>query len=245
MLAHRRPNALPKGAGCGGAPPSTPPFGLIFDMDGVVVDNMGHHVRAWGAFFKSRGIKLKRAEFYEETSGMPTRDVLSFYFKRRVSKAEADRLGPQKEELYRRIYGPRMKPARGLVPFLKASRKAGFRLGLGTGSDRENIDFILDGLKIRRFFHAVVGARDVKRGKPHPETFLKAARRMGVRPEHCLVLEDSLLGEKSAKRAGMKVIAVTTAHKVAEFSSPALSIRDFSRITPGLVRELLSQRRGT
>lgn len=222
--------------------PSLPCCGLIFDMDGVVVDNMSHHVRAWGAFFKSRGIKLEVGEFYEETSGMPTRDVLSFYFKRRVSKAEADRLGPQKEEFYRRIYGPKMKPARGLLPFLRAARKAGFRLALGTGSDRENIDFILDGIKIRRFFHVVVGARDVKRGKPHPETFLKAARRMGVSPGRCLVFEDSLLGEKSAKRAGMKVIAVTTAHKAGEFSAPVLSIRDFSRITPAALREILSAR---
>ncbi|MFA6092550.1 MAG: beta-phosphoglucomutase family hydrolase [Elusimicrobiota bacterium] len=200
---------------------------FLFDLDGVIADNMRFHASAWRRFFLERGIRLDMPEFYAKTSGMPTRDVLAYYFRRPVPKAEADRLTGEKEALYRRLYRPRMKPLPGLRLFLRRARKQGFALGVGTGSKADNAGFILDGLRLRPAFDAVVCACEVRRGKPHPETFLKLARRLKVRPKDCIVFEDSLLGEESGLRAGMRVVAVSTSHPRRDFRSPIRVIKDF------------------
>jgi beta-phosphoglucomutase len=201
---------------------------LLFDMDGVVCHNMPHHTEAWRLFFLDQGIIMKVPEFLSKTAGMPTRDVLAYYFKRRVPKREADFLAAQKELLYRTFYRAERKPAKGLLAFLKESRRRGYKLGLGTGSVGANVGFILDGLKLRKYFDAVVTGADVSKGKPHPETFLKLAKKLEVSPANCLVFEDALLGEEAARRAGMQVVAITTSHKAAEFKTNT-ALRDFLR----------------
>ncbi|MBI3547869.1 MAG: beta-phosphoglucomutase family hydrolase [Elusimicrobia bacterium] len=210
---------------------------LLFDMDGVVCHNMPDHARAWIVFFRRRGIELKLPEFFRETMGMPTREVLAYYFKRKVSASEADRLTDTKEALYRRLYAPRRRALAGLRAFLKAARAAEHPIGLGTGSRKDNVDFIIDGLDLRSSFDAIVDAGDVKRGKPDPETFLKLADRLRTPPRRCVVFEDSLLGEEAARRAGMKVVAITTSHRADEFRHAALRVRNFSglslRMIPG------------
>lgn len=216
---------------------------FLFDMDGVVVHNMPAHTEAWRRFFAARGIVLERREFLEKTMGMPTREVLAYYFKRPVEPAEAGKLAAVKEELYRELYGPKRRAARGLRAFLKASRAAGLRLGLGTGSMDDNVDFILDGLSLRGWFEAVVTGADVKKGKPDPETFLALADRLKTRPRDCVVFEDSLLGEEAARRAGMAVVAVTTSHKPAEFQGPALCVADFTKLRPSVVSARLDRPR--
>lgn len=208
---------------------------FLFDMDGVVVHNMPAHMEAWRIFFRGHGIELEPREFLEKTMGMPTRDVLAYYFKRRVSAEEARAHAERKETLYRQLYAPRRRAAAGLRGLLAAARRAGARLGLGTGSREDNISFILDGLRLRASFDAVVGADDVRRGKPHPETFLALADRLGVAPRDCVVFEDSLLGERAAKSAGMPVVAVTTSHAAGEFRRPVLAVRDFRALTPAAV----------
>ena len=211
------------------------PKGLLFDMDGVVCRNMPAHTEAWRRFFRGRGIEIDTRDFLENTMGMPTRDVLSYYFKRLVPPAEAARLSAVKESLYRKLYGPKRRAAPGLRRFLSAARTAGHRLGLGTGSKEDNVAFILDGLGLRASFDAVVGAGDVRKGKPDPETFLTLAERLKVRPRDCVVFEDALLGTEAARRAGMAVVAVTTSHGAEEFSGTALAVRDFIGLTPARV----------
>ena len=218
------------------------PAAYLFDMDGVVCHNMPAHTEAWRRFFRGHGIELEVREFLEKTMGMPTRDVLAYYFKRSVPPEEAALHAHKKETLYRRIYLPRRRAAAGLRSFLKAAKTAGLKLGLGTGSKDDNITFILDGLKLRAGFDAVVGAGDVKRGKPHPETFLTLAERLKVRPKDCVVFEDSLLGEEAARRAGMAVVAVTTSHRAHEFRSPVLAVRDFRTLTPHGLRAIMRAR---
>jgi len=202
-------------------------------MDGVVCHNMPAHAEAWRRFFRRHGVELELREFLEKTMGMPTRDVLAYYFKRPVPSEEALAHADVKETLYRRLYRPRRRCAAGLRRFLALSRRGGVKVGLGTGSREDNIAFILDGLKLRGSFDAVVGAGDVRRGKPDPETFLTLAERLGARPRDCVVFEDSLLGEEAARRAGMAVVDVTTSHRAHEFRAPILAVPDFRRLAPG------------
>lgn len=213
---------------------------LLFDMDGVVVDNMAAHTEAWRLFFLDHGIRLPIGEFLSKTSGMPTRDVLSYFLKRTLPQREAEFLSAQKELLYRSLYREKRRPARGLVPFLRQAKSLGFKLGLGTGSRQDNVSFILDGLKLRQHFDAIVTGGDIRRGKPHPETFLTLARRLGVPPRRCLVFEDALLGEKAAVRAGMRVVALTTSHPARRFRRCLAAAKDFNRFSAHRLLEKLT-----
>ncbi|MDE2144048.1 MAG: beta-phosphoglucomutase family hydrolase [Elusimicrobia bacterium] len=216
--------------------------GFLFDMDGVVCDNMGAHVQAWREFFRGQGIEIETRDFLVNTMGMPTRDVLAYYFKRAVPPAEAAAHADVKEKLYRTLYGPKRRAAPGLRRFIAAARAEGGRLGLGTGSKDDNVSFILDGLKLRAGFDAVVDGGEVKKGKPDPETFLTLADKLKVKPRRCVVFEDSLLGEEAARRAGMAVVAVTTSHRADEFRHAALAVRDFRGLATATVRGLAPRR---
>jgi beta-phosphoglucomutase family hydrolase len=208
-------------------------------MDGVVCDNMPAHEEAWRRFFRERGIEIDLKDFRENTMGMPTREVLRYYFKRDVPADEAAELAVSKEALYRELYLPDRRPAPGVVEFLKAARADGHKLGLGTGSREDNVTFILDGLGLRSLFDAVVDASMVVRGKPDPETWLTLAGKLGVAPTSCVVFEDSLLGEEAARRAGMAVVGIATSHREDEFRHAALARRDFRGLTPGRVAGLI------
>lgn len=205
---------------------------FLFDMDGVIVDNMAVHAEAWRLFFRERGLRINLAEFHARTAGMPSHEVLVYYFKRPVSRKEAAALTAAKEQTYQKLYRAQMAPLKGLLKFLKSAKALGLKLGVGTGGAETNVDFILDGLQLREHFDAIVSAKSVRRGKPHPETFLLLARRLGVAPTRCVVFEDSLLGEEAARRAGMEVVAVTTSHAAAHFKKSFLAVKNFSGLNP-------------
>ena len=208
-------------------------------MDGVVCHNMPAHEEAWRRFFRGHDIEIDLKDFRENTMGMPTREVLVYYFKRPVPPAEAHAHAVIKEELYRKLYLPKRRTAPGLRRFLSLARAAGCRMGLGTGSKDDNVTFILDGLDLRDSFDAVVDGGDVKKGKPDPETFLILADKLKVLPRDCVVFEDSLLGTEAARRAGMKVAAVTTSHRADEFPGVAMTLRDFRKLGVAALRDLL------
>jgi beta-phosphoglucomutase family hydrolase len=217
-------------------------IGLLFDMDGVVCDNMAAHTEAWRVFFREYKIEIETRDFLVNTMGMPTRDVLVYYFKRPVGSDEAARCAAVKEKLYRELYAPKRRAAPGLRRFLAVARAEGGRIGLGTGSRDDNVSFILDGLKLRPAFDAVVDGGEVKKGKPDPETFLTLADKLKTRPRDCVVFEDALLGEEAARRAGMAVVAITTSHRADEFKHARLTARDFRKLVPATVRALAARR---
>ena len=214
-------------------------IGFLIDMDGVVCHNMPAHEEAWTSFFRGRGIEIDLDDFRSNTMGMPTREVLRYYYKRDVPPEEAHEAAAVKETLYRKLYLPERAPAKGLMAFLKGARAGGYRVGLGTGSKDDNVSFILDGLDLRPWFDAVVDGGMVTKGKPDPETFLILADKLKVAPKNCVVFEDSLLGEEAARRAGMPVVAITTSHREDEFKHAALRVRDFTTLSPAKAAALL------
>lgn len=210
-------------------------------MDGVVCHNMPAHEEAWTRFFKTKGIDIEMNDFRTNTMGMPTREVLRYYYKREVPPAEAHEAAVVKETLYRELYLPHRAAAKGLIPFLKGSRAGGYKAGLGTGSKDDNVSFILDGLELRSWFDAIVDGGMVTKGKPDPETFLILADKLKVKPENCVVFEDSLLGEEAARRAGMKVVAITTSHRADEFKYAALKAADFTTLSAAKAAALIKE----
>lgn len=204
---------------------------LLFDMNGVVVDDMAFHERAWMALAARHGRALTADEFRREMSGRRNRDNLRHVFGESLLDGEARAYQLEKEQAYRESYRPHLAPLGGLVPLLAAARETGRRTALATSAPKENIDFVLDGLALRQAFDVVVGEAEVRRAKPDPEIYLTAASRLGVDPRECVVFEDSLAGVASGQAAGMPVVGLTTTHRADELRHCALVIADFRGLT--------------
>jgi beta-phosphoglucomutase len=214
---------------------------LLFDMNGVMVDDMPFHERAWIALAARHGNTLTTDEFRREMSGRRNRDNIRHIFGDALSDAEVHAYQIEKEEAYRDAYRPYRAPLSGLVPLLVEARAAGLRVAVVTSAPKENVDFVLDGLDLRRQFDVVVGEEDVQRSKPDPEIYLLAALRLGVDSERCIVFEDSLAGIASGVAAGMTVVGVTTTHKPDELRHCALVIADFRSLTIAELARLTSR----
>jgi beta-phosphoglucomutase len=206
---------------------------FIFDMDGTLVDNMRYHSQAWMALFESLGIQLDADEFQRRTAGKTNPEILREIAGRNMSDEEVRALSDQKENYYRKLYKPHLAAISGLLPFLDKARNLEIPLGLATAAGQENIHFILHGLNLGGFFSAIVGADEIRHGKPDPEIFIKTAKKLHIQAEKCIVFEDSLLGIEAASRAGMQSILVTTSHQLDELSlqhSLLFAVEDFSAL---------------
>ncbi|NTV98104.1 MAG: beta-phosphoglucomutase family hydrolase [Chlorobiaceae bacterium] len=212
-------------------------YAFIFDMDGVLTDNMRFHAESWVELFRDFGLEGLDAERYlVETAGMKGLDVLRYFLDPEIGHAEAERLTELKDFLYRVMYRDRIRPMPGLNEFLQVSEKHGISLGIGTGAGHANIRYILGLLGLTGMFGTVVSAYDVERGKPHPDIFLRAAELLGVEPASCIVFEDALPGVEAARNAGMQCVAVTTTNNADAFASfdNILGIaEDFENLLPG------------
>ena len=203
---------------------------VLFDMDGVVVDNLPYHVEAWLLFCERKGIPLTREIFYRELNGMNSKDTFEWFYKREMSRAEIEVLEDEKELIYRDFYRDHINPAPGLLEFLQTLRAHGIKTALATSAGPGNIDFILDGLGIRDQFDAVIGGAEVRKGKPDPEIYLKAADLVGVEPGLCWVIEDSLQGIAAGQSAGMRVVGISTSHTPAELAHTDVVRPDFANL---------------
>jgi HAD superfamily hydrolase (TIGR01509 family) len=144
-------------------------------------------------------------------------ELIERIFPGRFSEQEKDRMSQEKEQEYREQFKPRLQLLPGLQDFLERSGRAGIKMAIGSAAIMSNIDFVLDNCGIRHFIKVVVSADDVKHSKPHPETFLTCADRLGVAPVQCLVFEDSPKGVETAAAAGMQAVVITTLHQEDEF----------------------------
>ncbi len=210
---------------------SAPPFGAIFDWDGVIIDSAQLHEQSWhrlaaelgrsiaeGSF--KRGFGMKSARIIEEIHGW-SRDP-----------TEIARLTNRKEALYREIVAAaEIAPLPGVVEWLARLAEGGVPCAVASSTQRLNIDAVLARLGLDDAFSAIISAEDVTHGKPHPEVFEKAADRLGMPPSRCVVFEDAHVGIEAAHAAGMKVVAVTTTHAAEELNAADLVVRQLDELT--------------
>jgi len=205
-------------------------------MDGVLVDNMRLHARSWVELFNDYGLEGMDPERYlRETAGMKGLDVLRHFLRPDITPEEADRLTELKDFLYRFMYRREIQPMPGLERFLDDAARMGVSLGVGTGAGEKNIAFTLDRPSFRDRFGAIVGSHQVRRGKPHPDIFLRAAELLGVEPSRCVVFEDAIPGIEAANAAGMKSIALSTTNPpevMAACTGVMSVVGDFTTICP-------------
>lgn len=216
---------------------------FIFDMDGVLTDNMRFHADSWVELFSDFGLQGLDAERYlVETAGMKGLDVLRYFLDPQISEREAERLTELKDFLYRVMSRERIKAMPGLGGFLDAAGKRGVQLGIGTGAGPKNIEYVLGLLNMTNTFQAIVDPSQVRHGKPEPDIFLRAASLLNAAPSDCIVFEDALPGVEAARKAGMQCVAVTTTNQAEAFShfdNVLQIIDDFTSLCPDdLLRKL-------
>lgn len=199
-------------------------------MDGTMVDNMQFHNKAWVEFIKRRGISVNEEEFLVKATGRNNTAILEILFERTVERHEQKAFEIEKESIYREIYKPMFKEVPGFKEFLNKLHEVGVKTGIATNAHLENREFTLELLELQDSFKVVVGSEDVEKGKPHPAVYLLAAEKLGVDPTNCLAFEDTLLGIRSAKAAGLTVVGVTTSHTKEELSEADYFIKDFTEI---------------
>lgn len=180
--------------------------GYIFDCDGTLADTMALHYRAWTRIVAELGGTFPEELFYQ-LGGRPTAQILTLLKDEHGLKVgDLQRAAEQKEEYFLEMIDE-VKPIEAVVRV--ARRWYGVKpLAVASGGFHRQIERTLDALGIRSLFSAVVCAEDYARGKPYPDPFLEAARRLNVLPTECLVFEDSPLGIQAAGAAGMQSVLV-------------------------------------
>ncbi len=206
-------------------------------MDGVLVDTGEFHFRAWQRILGEMGKDLSRDEFLERF-GMKSVDILRETLGDR-SPEELRALAARKEGYYREEIGGNVKPLPGARTILESLQRAGFRQALASSAPLINIDLILEAIGIRPFFDAVVSGDEVRAGKPDPEIFLEASRRLGIEPPACVVIEDAIPGVMAAKSAGMHCVAVTNSHAADDLSAADIIVDSLEHLSPGMLEKLL------
>ena len=201
---------------------------VIFDMDGVVVDNHQFHFRAWMEFSKRHNFELNKDIYRDNFNGKTNADLFQMLFGK-LSSDQMKKLADEKESLYQEIYREHMIPHKGLIDFLDYLTQKKIKIALGTSAPPFNVDFTLDTLKLRRYFEVIVDGSQVSRGKPDPEIYTLCVHRLGLNSRDCVVFEDSLAGLESGERAGCVIIGVATSHGAWELTSKTqLIIHDFT-----------------
>jgi beta-phosphoglucomutase len=184
--------------------------GFLFDLDGVLVDTAQYHFLAWQRMAAELGIHFGEAE-NEQLKGVSRAESLNRILAwggKTLTDAEKQRWMTLKNDWYLDLV--RGMPADDYLPgaqeFLGASRAAGIKVALGSAS--KNAPLILERLGWIPLFDALVDGNVVTASKPDPEVFLEGARRLGLKPEECVVFEDSEAGVEAARRGGMKVVGI-------------------------------------
>ena len=199
---------------------------LLFDLNGTMVHDMPYHTRAWHQIFVSLGVDISYEDTKKECYGK-NEEVIERVMPGQFPLETRTEMGWKKEALYRREFEAELGLIPGLASFLEKCRTSNLKMAIGSAAIRENIDFVLDGCKIRHYFDALVAADDVAKSKPHPETFLKCAERLGVMPNQCLVFEDTPKGVECAVNAGIPSVVLLTTHEKPEFEPYADWVVDY------------------
>lgn len=208
--------------------------GIIFDWDGVVVDSAALHALSWDRMAEQRGTTLPadlRARI--GSLGVKTEYVLSDMLRWAAEPGEVNRLALEKEALYLRLVRELGQPPQpGLRRLLEGLAARGISCAVGSSALRQNIEACIDALGFRPFFRAIVTGDDVLHGKPAPDIFLEAARRIGREPADCVVFEDAPAGVAAARAAGMRVIGLLSTNPADSLKHADRLIGSFEELAP-------------
>ena len=225
---------------------------IIFDFNGVIADDEAPHVRCFQQALSEQGLSITKEDYYGTYLGMDERTCTRMLLAARDGTADErqlSRITRRKAELFRTytaLHKPELFP--GVIDFVKNS-KGRFRLAIASGGRREQIDAALAGTPIEQDFELIVTAEDCPIGKPDPAIYLMTLNRLNVTtpdasqivPSECLVIEDSLAGIRSAKAAGMCVLAVATTYPLDKLGEADYVLPNICNMDPDVVSSKMAQ----
>lgn len=217
------------------------PRAVIFDIDGTIVDNMAIHAEAFGVFAARHGLPPLTAADRAKLDGRRNSEIFPVLFGRDMSRDEWRGYEDEKEGLYRELSRGRLVPLAGLLALLDRLTAEAVKLALATSAPEPNVTHTLRELNLETRFPVIVRGDQVAQGKPAPDVFLEAARRLEVSADDCVVFEDAPMGVVAAQAAGMRVVALTTsfseAHFLALSAPPDRICVDFGMVFEGRLRD--------
>ncbi len=184
----------------------------IFDCDGTLADTMGLHYDAWKMALEPHGADLPE-DLYYSWGGRPTREIVEALNEMQGLFMDPEAMVHHKEGLYHRLIRE-VEPILEVVSFAR-SMHGKKPLAVASGGGRKAVTATLESLGLIHLFDTIVTSEDYANGKPAPDPYLEAARRLGVEPAGCLVFEDTEIGKQSALAAGMECVLVPVAGKIA------------------------------
>jgi beta-phosphoglucomutase len=218
-------------------------FGVIFDVDGVLVSTYRAHFESWQVAGAPHGMALSEADF-ARTFGRTSREIIHQIWPGRYDDAGADGFAAEKEAAYRDIIRAHLPEMDGAADLIAALDDAGFLLALGSSGPPENVAIVWQNLTNGKRIRAAVNGMEVKKGKPDPEVFLIAARKLGLEPARCAVVEDAPVGLQAARRAGMVAVGLTgTVPREALAAHAHLVVDRLAELTPSTFTQLLNDNR--
>jgi beta-phosphoglucomutase len=215
------------------------PQGVIFDLDGVLIDTGQFHRDTWYMMSKEEGLTFSDEHFYS-TFGMQNYQIIPMMTNRVLTDEDISRMSDRKETIFRDLINGKLKLLAGAEELISDLKDKGFRLSIGSSTTKLNMDFIAESLPIFDCFDAVVIGEDVTNGKPAPDTFLKAAEKLSLEPKCCLVVEDAVQGVQAGKTAGMAVVAVTTTRKRTDLKQADIIVDSLEELKSGDFIKLLN-----
>lgn len=188
--------------------------GVIFDMDGVLVDSHPMHKRAWRQLLTSVGREVTDADLEFVTRGTKREEILR-HFLGDLTREQIEDLGQRKQELFEKEVAD-LRPIRGLEPFLVTLERAGIPKVVVTTAARARTDLTLAVLGLSHRFTTVFTGDDLPNGKSDARIFTRTSESLGIQPQHLLVIEDSGLGIMAAKATGMKCLGIAQGEKAGD-----------------------------
>ncbi len=185
---------------------------LIFDLDGTIANTMPNHFISWRKAVIPYGIDFS-AELFMQLTGMPRTATIEKLNEMFGTKMNPDIVGKVKETRFKTLVD--LTEEIGVVTDVIRKYHTILPMSIGTGSTKNGAKKTLEVIGFENYFDIVITADDIIHHKPHPETFLKCAELMGVKPQDCVVFEDGILGMNAAVEAGMMLIDVNDYFKVA------------------------------
>lgn len=182
---------------------------VVFDFDNVIVDSEPYHFEAYSRVFAKRGHRIDRGEYWLEWTSRG--GGAESEIRRYKLRLDPNVVRAEKDPIYAAFCRSGViKPFPDAIGVIAALRRCGLTLGIASGSYEADIRAILDANELSHFFSAIVGKDDIRNFKPHPDTYLAAAGRLGITPERCVAIEDAEKGVRSAREALMRVILIET-----------------------------------
>ncbi len=214
---------------------------VIYDVDGTMVDSEPAHVASWEKALQlyTHSLEDLSEAFRSTMAGKKPVAIAQGMVEELQLPINAEVLLKNKTDIFMHTIKTALKEMPGVSESVKRFHHNGYKLGIGTSLTKDYIDIVLDTLNLKNYFDVIVTGDEIKNGKPHPDTYLIVAEKLGLKPEECVVIEDAKTGIQSAKAAGCYCIAIENPNALKQDTSQAdRKITTLDEITNTYIKDL-------